>query len=152
MKKKMTQKEHPLYSTWKNMKSRCYVKSNTSYKYYGAKGVTVDERWHTFENFVEDVDNHLENGHLLYQKDYQLDKDIKGDKIYSLKNCMVITAEKNKRIANTSAERAIVATKGNEIVHFKSITEASRVLGIKRGDIQSCLKVDYHFKYCEEKP
>ncbi|KQU22152.1 hypothetical protein ASG65_20770 [Bacillus sp. Leaf13] len=146
----MRKKDHPLYSTWKNMKARCYVKSNSSYKYYGAKGITVAERWHDFWSFVYDIDNHMPDGHLLYDSDYQLDKDRKGGKIYSLKNCCVISSDENKKMANEKLKRKIIAFNNDgEEIQFDSITEASDALGIKRGYIQSTLRSKYSFKYCD---
>lgn len=44
------------YQTWTNIKSRCYLPSVQSYKYYGAQGVKVCKRWlHSFENFYADM-------------------------------------------------------------------------------------------------
>lgn len=43
------------YIIWASMKSRCYCPSDTNYRKYGAKGVTVCTRWHDFINFVEDM-------------------------------------------------------------------------------------------------
>jgi hypothetical protein len=38
------------------MKNRCYSKTSDSYKYYGARGISVCDRWlEDFWNFVEDV-------------------------------------------------------------------------------------------------
>ena len=34
-----------LYRIWLGMKSRCYIKSQSGYKYYGAKGVTICAEW-----------------------------------------------------------------------------------------------------------
>ena len=34
-----------LYGVWKGMKSRCYTKSNSSYKHYGARGIKVCDEW-----------------------------------------------------------------------------------------------------------
>lgn len=147
----MTKRDHPLYSRWKNMMARCYVQSNSGYKYYGAKGVTVDERWKDFWTFVEDIDNHLENGKLLYEKGWQLDKDVKGGNMYSLETCTVLSAKENRHRENTKSERSIVAIKDDEVLKFKSIAEATRVLGMNRATIQACLKSEYNFKYCDEK-
>lgn len=150
----MKKKEHKLYSTWKNMLERCYKPNSSNFKYYGAKGITVCERWHDFLTFVEDIDNHLENGHLLYRKEYQLDKDLKGGRIYSLENCSVITAKKNRKLRNQSLQREIIAiNEEGKKKKFKSVSEASRVLGVSRSNIQSCLKhgwknrSGYIFKY-----
>ena len=44
------------YKSWIDMKTRCYNKKAENYKYYGALGVTVCERWLvSFENFLEDM-------------------------------------------------------------------------------------------------
>lgn len=47
--------DHPLYKLWQGMKNRCENKNSDSYKYYGARGITICERWHSFDNFVADV-------------------------------------------------------------------------------------------------
>jgi len=46
---------HPLYVTWKDMHKRCISPNNGAYKYYGARGIRVCERWREFWNFVEDM-------------------------------------------------------------------------------------------------
>jgi len=43
------------YAVWISMRQRCYKKSNTSYKWYGARGIKVCERWKRFENFLQDM-------------------------------------------------------------------------------------------------
>ena len=43
------------YKVWKSMVNRCTNKNNNNYHKYGAKGITVDKRWHTFENFMDDM-------------------------------------------------------------------------------------------------
>ncbi|MEK5016503.1 hypothetical protein COL81_17420 [Bacillus toyonensis] len=140
MVKRENKSNHPLYSTWDNMMRRCHVEHHPNYKYYGGKGVTVDERWHDFDKFVYDIDNHMLNGHLLYQKGYHLDKDIKGGKIYSLENCMIITAEENKRLGVANTKRRILAIKGTEQIEFESVTFASKNLKLSRRTIQLILQ------------
>jgi hypothetical protein len=44
-----------IYAVWRNMMQRCYDKKNQAYKNYGGRGIKVDQRWHTFENFYKDV-------------------------------------------------------------------------------------------------
>lgn len=46
---------HPLYVRWLNMHSRCYDPSNNRFYRYGARGITVCERWHDFGKYLEDV-------------------------------------------------------------------------------------------------
>lgn len=46
----------PTYQTWLCMKYRCYYPKNQSYKNYGARGITICERWRfSFENFLVDM-------------------------------------------------------------------------------------------------
>ena len=45
----------PLKSRWQGMINRCEDPQNDNYKNYGAKGVSVCERWHQFRLFFEDM-------------------------------------------------------------------------------------------------
>lgn len=44
-----------LYSVWHNMIDRCENAENNGYVYYGGRGIKVCERWHDFNNFLEDM-------------------------------------------------------------------------------------------------
>jgi hypothetical protein len=46
----------PTYKSWIMMKSRCYNKNYTHYKYYGGSGVTVCDEWlKSFATFLKDM-------------------------------------------------------------------------------------------------
>lgn len=45
----------PIYRNWVGMINRCENPSNKGYSNYGGRGITVCERWHTFEHFLEDM-------------------------------------------------------------------------------------------------
>lgn len=53
-----TTARHPLYVTWRAMQARCYDSGHDAYKYYGARGIKVCDRWlgaGGFVNFVDDM-------------------------------------------------------------------------------------------------
>lgn len=90
-------KKDPIYPTYQNMKMRCLNKNNESYKYYGARGITVCDRWlgaYGFANFKKDMGNKPDNT--------TLDR-IDVDKGYSPDNCRwagVYQQAGNKRTSN----------------------------------------------------
>lgn len=45
----------PTYTTWVNMIQRCRNPKHKDYKYYGGRGITVCDRWHSFLNFLADM-------------------------------------------------------------------------------------------------
>jgi hypothetical protein len=44
-----------IYRVWASMLRRCRNPSEHNYKNYGGRGITVCERWQTFENFCADM-------------------------------------------------------------------------------------------------
>lgn len=44
-----------IYRCWQQVIQRCENPKSPDYKNYGGRGITVCERWHTFENFYEDM-------------------------------------------------------------------------------------------------
>jgi hypothetical protein len=45
----------PTYHSWSSMIWRCASTKPKYFKYYGARGITVCERWQIFENFLADM-------------------------------------------------------------------------------------------------
>lgn len=43
------------HNIWLTMLARCENPRAPKYKWYGARGITVCERWHTFEHFLADM-------------------------------------------------------------------------------------------------
>lgn len=52
-----TSKRRPsaTYTAWQNMRARCNRSTASHFDYYGGRGITVDARWHTFDNFLADM-------------------------------------------------------------------------------------------------
>lgn len=86
-----------IYKTWEGMKNRCYCKGQTSYKWYGGKGVTVCDEWsHDFQAFYDWAIN---NG---YEDNLTLDR-IYNNKGYEPSNCRWVTMKEQTR--NRSSNR-----------------------------------------------
>ena len=47
--------QSPTYISWAGMVKRCTNANNPGYRLYGARGITVCDRWRKFENFLEDM-------------------------------------------------------------------------------------------------
>ncbi len=55
------------YHSWKSVIARCRNKNSLTYKFYGAVGIDVCERWLKFENFLTDMGERP-------SKDYSIDR------------------------------------------------------------------------------
>lgn len=61
---------HHLYGVWCGMKSRCNNINHFAYQYYGARGISVCDRWiYSFENFLSDMGDRPTPEHTLERKD-----------------------------------------------------------------------------------
>ena len=45
----------PTYYSWQSMKDRCLNKNSDNSRWYGEKGVSVCQKWMSFENFLADM-------------------------------------------------------------------------------------------------
>jgi hypothetical protein len=63
------------YDTWVGLSQRCHNPNNPRYKDYGAKGITVCDRWRGddgFKNFLEDMGPRPSPKHSLDRRDNDL--------------------------------------------------------------------------------
>lgn len=103
------------YARWKSMMARCYQINATNYKYYGARGITVCERWHDFSLFRADMGE-------CRDKTLTLDR-IKNDIGYEPGNCKWAT----QAVQNINRSYCVILTY-NGIT--RNITEWAAHLGI----------------------
>lgn len=76
------------FSVWTNMLRRCENPKRREYKNYGGRGISVCERWQTFENFYTDMGDRPEGK--------TLDR-INNDGNYEPGNCRWATASEQGR-------------------------------------------------------
>lgn len=77
-------KTTPTYSSWSSMKKRCSNINNKDYHRYGGSGITFNEEWSVFSNFLRDMGEKPEG--------YELDR-IDGTKGYYKENCRWATRQ-----------------------------------------------------------
>lgn len=75
------------WNIWRAMKHRCLNKDSVYYKYYGARGIKICDRWLKFENFRKDMyQSYLEHVEKLGERNTQIDR-INNNGNYEPENC-----------------------------------------------------------------
>ena len=138
------------YQKWYNMIQRCYNKNNPYYKNYGAKGITVCDKWKTFEGFLDDFDKIKGFSEEIFNsKKIFLDKD--GQDIenaeYNLENCEFINIEEsNKRKQHQMKKFFITDEETGKTEMFFNQSDCSKKYGIPQPRISCALKTNGKYK------
>lgn len=115
----------PEYVTWTSMRQRCLDKNHSAYKNYGAIGISVCDRWDSFETFISDMGRRP-------AKNYSIDRiNPKGD--YTPENCRWAD-EKMQQSNRTNNKYAVI--NGERITG----SDAARKTGIPPRTIFNWLK------------
>ena len=115
------------YTIWRTMKARCLNPKCKDFKNYGARGITVVDRWvKSFENFLEDM-GEAPLGLTIERKENSLG--------YCKENCKWATP-----LEQTLNRRSV------ELIEFNGqsmcFSHWDRELGVRRGHVQ------YRYRKC----
>ena len=147
-----------LHVSWENMISRCY--KNDNFGRYKENGVFVDERWHSFENFLRDI-RCIPQFFLAKEDDFNgwsIDKDYYGSNSYSIYTTVWLTQTENKWYRNISRPFYAISKDGKKKL-FLTTTECAKEIGLKSSaPITGCLNnkpnrksaSGHTFKYLED--
>lgn len=120
------QKTSPTYRSWSTMIARCYYPSSPSFPYYGAKGITVCDRWRDFANFLTDMG---ERPGL----DFSIDRFPDKSGNYEPGNCRWAT---RKEQSNNTTQNIIFMHKGK----MQSIADIARDVGMPYDRLKTRLR------------
>lgn len=95
----------PTYRSWANMVGRCTQPSSPAFAYYQSQGVTICERWRSFENFLADMGERPTLGHSIDRH-----PDMTGN--YEPGNCRWAT---KKQQANNRKDNTFVEFRGTQM-------------------------------------
>lgn len=115
---------HPLYGRWLGMIQRCTDPNHNHYHAYGARGISVCERWRHFPNFLEDMG--------MPAVGMSIDR-IDANKGYEPDNCVWATSKEQAR--NTTRTR-LISFNGKT----QCLTDWASELGMGRNALADRLK------------
>ena len=131
-----------LYSIWSGMKSRCYNPNATSYKWYGAKGVTICDEWkNSYKAFAEWA---IEHGGYNPDTEHEIvltiDR-IDSSKGYEPDNARFIEAPDNIAKRNKEHSKTVHAyfKDGTYKDSYNSLGKAAEALGLSVSNLSKAV-------------
>jgi len=127
------------YGIWGGMIDRCYNPDGVNYPYWGARGITVCDRWRdSFEAFLEDMGPRPSKRH-------QIDR-VDNDGNYEPGNCRWATVQQQALNRRTSKLKNIVIEAGDASDdELKNWQQSPRLLAIFKMLFEHFLPVDLTF-------
>jgi hypothetical protein len=125
-------KPTPEYQSWRGMRERCSNSKHRSFVRYGARGITVCDRWRSFAAFLEDMG--------LRPEGTSLDRmDANGN--YEPSNCRWASAETQAR---NTRRNVLTLDKAREIrrrtAEGATLTQLAREFGITPTHVRFVVK------------
>lgn len=124
------------YRSWRGMKGRCLNKNHDRYSYYGGRGITVCDRWLSFENFLADM------GEPPLGK--TLDR-IDNEGAYEKTNCRWASRKEQNRNTRVS----VMITYAGQT---KAVREWAEEMGVKGDTLLARIKYGWSHKRTIETP
>lgn len=103
------------YRAWSNMKQRCSNANPKDYSRYEGRGITFDERWDQYKNFLDDMGEKPTG--------FYLDR-IDNNKGYSKENCRWVSPSKSALNKANSKTWIVLGEK------FETLLDAAMFLGV----------------------
>jgi hypothetical protein len=122
-----------IYQIWCSMKQRCYYRKHNRFENYGGRGITVCDKWLSFQNFFNDMNKSYKTHCKKHgERNTTIDRiDNNGD--YSKKNCKW----------NTLWNQSLNRTNNHLLSHkgvTKPLTQWAREKGFKRGLLENRIR------------
>lgn len=129
---------HPQYNRWKSMWDRCTKAWSPKYKDYGARGISVCNRWRDFEMFLEDIDaiGACPPGHSLDRVDNNKGYEPGNVQWASSSDQIKNRRPYKKRKKSPSHTKTVIVVDGIEV----SIAYAANILNINQRSLTKRLR------------
>lgn len=112
------------WCSWHQMMRRCYETRCKAYRLYGERGITVVDRWHSFDNFLADVG--------LRPRDYVISRKNHNEN-YSPDNALW----EHKSLLNERKRNGTAVTINGET---RTVSDWARISGIRKETIKYRVK------------
>lgn len=122
----MAKSKNPIYNVWSLMRQRCTNPNAANYINYGGRGITVCDRWKSFQAFYEDMGDRTSEKHTLDRKDNELG--------YFKENCRWATVDEQQ---NNRRNSVFIEAFGQKLTQ----SQWSRKMGVTRDMINHRINV-----------
>lgn len=107
------------------MRNRCENKRTPDYQRYGARGITVCERWRDFEAFIGDMGKAPSDLHTIDRRDNSLG--------YSVENCRWATqVEQQRNRTNNKLDEADATSIRSSVAGGESLSSVAQRYGVSK--------------------
>lgn len=119
-----------VYKIWAGMVQRATNPRRTSYRNYGARGITVCSRWLNFENFYADMGE-------PHGAAYSLDR-VDNDGVYSKENCRWATAtEQNRNSRNCKLTASSASAIRSNLADGQTVAHVARTFFVSESLVRA---------------